>query len=127
MTEKLTELFGKAKDENQKIIGNYIIWQLSTMKNREIAETTAEEFVKGVFKLDDIFKTVISEAKKRASNNCAVMPSTEVFAIVRKAISIDGVVSPQETVGFNPFSEQTGISAPAEKIPASVDFDSLWD
>lgn len=127
MTEKLTELFGKAKDENQKIIGNYIIWQLSTMKNREIAETTAEEFIKGVFKLDDILKTVTSEARKRAHNNCAVMSDSEVFAIVRKAISIDGVVSPEETVGFNPFSEQTEIAAPAEKIPASVDFDSLWD
>ncbi|MGN0618533.1 MAG: hypothetical protein ACI4J7_05890 [Ruminiclostridium sp.] len=123
---KLAELFSKEKDDTAKIIGDYIIWQLDRMNNRELAEKTAEEFTKGIFKLGTILEAVRDEARTRAHGGCAVMSDSEVFEIVRRAIRINGTVTPEETVGYNPFSAEPA-PAPTEKTSASVDFGSLWD
>ncbi|MGN0656082.1 MAG: hypothetical protein ACI4KR_04755 [Ruminiclostridium sp.] len=127
---KLAELFSGEKDDTAKIIGDYIIWQLDRMNNRELAEKTAEEFTKGIFKLGTILEAVRDEARTRAHGGCAVMTSImtsiDVFEIVRRSIRINGAVTPEETVGYNPFSTEPA-PAPTEKTPASVDFGALWD
>ena len=123
---KLAELFSGEKDDTARIIGDYIIWQLDRMNNRELAEKTAEEFTKGIFKLDTILEAVRDGARTRAHGGCAVMSDSEVFEIVRRAIRINGAVTPEETVGYNPFSAEPA-PAPTEKTSASVDFGALWD
>ena len=123
---ELAELFSEEKDDTARIIGDYIIWQLGRMNDRELAEKTAEEFTKGIFKLSSILEEVREAARSRAHGGCAVMTSIDVFEIVRKAIKINGAITPGETVGYNPFSvEPAPVST--EKTPASVDFNALWD
>ena len=123
---ELAELFSEEKDDTARIIGDYIIWQLDRMNDRELAEKTAEEFTKGIFKLSSILEEVREAARSRAHGGCAVMTSIDVFEIVRKAIKINGAITPGETVGYNPFSGEPA-PAPTEKTPASVDFNALWD
>ena len=119
LREKLKELFEKDSKN--------IIWQLGTMKNEELANTTAEEFIKGVFKLTNVWKEVTAYARKKAVNSCAVLTPEEVYAEIRKALKIDKAVEPSETVGFIP----SGM-AQSEKIPApeasslNLDLDELF-
>ena len=129
LKEKLGELFKKDSNRNPQleIASKYIIWQLSVMKNEELADTTAEEFAKGIFKLHEIWKSVTEYARSKAVSQCAVLSEDEVYSKIRELIKIDKAVEPSETVGFI----QPGM-ARAEKIPApetsslNLDLDELF-
>lgn len=128
LKEKLKELFEKGSKNNPqlKIAGEYIIWQLGMMKNEELADTTAEEFTKGVFKLSEVWKSITEYARSKAVNQCAVISDSEIYGKIREALKIDKAVEPSETVGFIP----SGM-AQTEKIPEptslGLDLDALFD
>ena len=129
LKEKLGGLFEKDSNRNPQleIAGNYIIWQLSVMKNEELADTTAEEFTKGVFKLSDIWKSITKYAESKAVNRCAVLTPDEVYTEIRKALKIDKVVEPSETVGFIPSGMVQKPTAPVpEPSSLNLDLDELF-
>ncbi|MGN0577663.1 MAG: hypothetical protein ACI4J4_03480 [Ruminiclostridium sp.] len=124
--EIMTKIIEKAKTIDKKRIGEYILWQLENMRNQNVAETTADEFERGIFTLDNIYDKVKEEVRKTVKRNEVSVPDCEVYAMVRKIIAIDGTVKEDE-LPFDPLNGRTTKAAPVEKIPASVDFDSLWD
>ena len=147
MTEtKKTELSAffakdKKRDGFRKIIEDYILWQLSALPDPALADTTADEIIKGIFDMKKICQTVISEAQKQKSGNSAALASYDVFWIVCKELHIDGVITKEDTLGFVPdgFTKSMSVEvhahakteeklqATAKTSPFSVDIDSLFD
>lgn len=121
--EELKKLFGGEKDPNKRTIADYIIWQLSTMENRELAETTKKELLNGTLKLNDVWNGVYEYAKKRAKNNCAMVSSVDVFRVVREHLHIDGVVSDEQAAAFNPLAGKISEAAIPESTVKGVNLD----
>lgn len=112
----------------EKIIAEYIVWQLEKMSNRELAETTAQEIEKGIFTMPKIFAEVQAGARKAAGKAlCVGMTSDEVYKLVRQALKIDGAVPAAETYGFVPSCfAQNAACCPAPVKPvrqAAIDID----
>lgn len=130
LREKLKELFKKVTKGNPQleIASKYIIWQLGNMKNEELANTTAEEFIKGIFKLSDIWKNVTEYARSKAVHQCAVISEDEVYSKIRELIKIDKAVEPSETVGFiqSDMAEPEELPVP-EPSALNLDLDALFD
>lgn len=117
----------------EKIIAEYIVWQLGRMSNRELAETTAEEIEKDVFTMSGVFSEVTKGARAAAGKGaCACLTSDEVFRLVRKALKIDSAIPEVETVGFIPgiYASQPVTAAPIPdelpKAAISLDLDELF-
>lgn len=147
MTEtKKTELSAffakdKKRDDFRKTIEDYVIWQLAALPDEALADTTADEIIKGIFDMKKICQTVISHAQKQKSGNSAALASYDVFWIVCKELHINGVITKEDTLGFVPegFGKsvatevyvpappETALHANAENSPFSVDIDSLFD
>ena len=130
LKEKLKELLEKdSKGSPQlEIASKYIIWQLGNMKNEELANTTAEEFIKGIFKLSDIWKKITEYARSKAVHQCAVLSEDEVYSKIREFIKIDKAVEPSETVGFiqSNTAETEEIPVP-EPSALNLYLDALFD
>ena len=117
----------------EKIIAEYIVWQLERMSNRELAETTAQEIEKGIFTMPKIFAEVQDYAKKHAANTrCACLTNDEVFKAVRQALKIDSAVPETETYGFVPscFTQSPACcpapANPVHKAAIDIDLDELF-
>ena len=140
---ELAEFFAKDKkrDTFRKTLEDYVLWQLSALSDESLADTTADEIIKGVFDMKKICQKVISEAQKQKSGSSAALASWDVFWIVCKELHIDGLLKQEDTLGFVPdgFSKSVSVEVhapakPEEKIasdckntPFSVDIDSLFD
>jgi|GEM_PF-595883 len=141
--KELTGFFAKDKkrDSFRKTIEDYVIWQLAALPDEALADTTADEIIKGIFDMNKICQKVISEAQKQKSGNAAVLASYDVFWIVCKELHIDGILKPEDTLGFvsegftksmavevhAPAKTEEKVQAPAKSSPFSVDIDSLFD
>ena len=117
----------------EKIIAEYIVWQLERMSNRELAEATAQEIEKGIFTMSKIFTEVQDYAKKRAANTrCACLTNDEVFKAVRQALKIDSAVPEAEVYGFVPscFAQNSACCPapvnPVRKAAINIDLDELF-
>lgn len=134
-TEKLMKkLTTEKSNQYEKIIAEYIIWQLERMSNKELSETTAKEIESGVFTMQKIFGEVQAGARKAAGKApCVGMMPDEVYKLVRKALKIDEAVPESEAYGFIPscFSQIAGC-CPAPVNPATkqaaldIDLDELF-
>lgn len=76
--EKIKEEMEKNKTPYVQAIGNYVLTQI------EINLECAKEVVDEKKTLEEAFKKVTEEARKKAVNNCAVLTDEEVFKIVAK-------------------------------------------
>ena len=92
----MKEIFEKLKedlnpsDKYEQYIAEYIVWQLDTMRNQALAETTAKELRDGVFKLSEI---VADLGKEYRSGICS---DEEIYKRTRYDLKIDGAVSKAE-------------------------------
>ena len=147
MTQKnkdaLSAFFAKDKkrDSFRKTIEDYVIWQLSALHDEALADTTADEIIKGILDMKKICQKVISHAQKQKSGSSAALASYDVFWIVCKELHINGVITKEDTLGFVPdgFTKSMSVEvhahakteeklqAPAKTSPFSVDIDSLFD
>ncbi|MBR1833491.1 MAG: hypothetical protein IJ784_13880 [Ruminiclostridium sp.] len=141
--DSLSAFFAKDKkrDSFRKTIEDYVIWQLAALPDKTLADTTADEIIKGIFDMKKICQTVISHAQKQKSGNSAALASYDVFWIVCKELHINGVITKEDTLGFVPdgFTRSMSVEvhahaktkeklqAPAKTSPFSVDIDSLFD
>ena len=94
MSINITELRQalNARNEHEKAIADYIVWQLAAMENEALAETTAKEIINKVFKLSDAVKAVSDLARKNGGG-CSDVAG---YKAVREYLHIDGVVTDAE-------------------------------
>lgn len=110
------------KDEMLIIFADYICWQLERMSNKELAETTADEIIKGVFTLDKIYKACENYARSASTNKrSAAVPAEKIFEVIRKELKIFDAVSPEEAHGF--YGGMPVNSAPCDTRTTAVDID----
>ena len=87
--EKLKEELNPS-DDYEEYIAEYIAWQLGTMRDQALAETTAKELRDGVFKLSEIVADLRKECRSR------VCPDKIIYKHTRHYLKIDGAVSDAE-------------------------------
>ena len=92
MTQKnkdaLSAFFAKDKkrDSFRKTIEDYVIWQLAALPDEALADTTADEIIKGIFDMKKICQTVISEAQKQKSGSSAAQNLSLWLSSMRKIV-----------------------------------------
>lgn len=94
MSINITELKKAMVDRNEheKAVKDYIVWQLAAMENEALAETTANEIINKVFKLSDAVKAVSDLARKNGGG----VSDQAGYKAVREYLHIDGAVSDAE-------------------------------
>ncbi len=80
----------KTNNEMEQTVLEYIAWQLDTMKNQALAETTAKELKSGIFSI----KAAVKAIKEAAVNG--VCSDENGFRAVRRYLKIGGAVSDAE-------------------------------
>ena len=77
----------KTTSAHEEAVADYIAWQLDTMQDQALAETTAKELTDGTF----LLKNAVSAIRKAAEHG--ICSYVDAFREVRKYLKIDGVVS----------------------------------
>lgn len=85
-----------AKNEHEKAIRDYILWQLAAMQNESLAETTANEIISKVFNLKGAVKAVSDLARQNGGG----VSDQAGYKAVRKYLHIEGAVSDAEAALF---------------------------
>lgn len=133
----MKEIFEKLKEELnpsdafEKAITEYIAWQLDTMHDQALAETTAKELRDGVFKLSEIVSDI------RKASRSGVCSDVEVYSHTRHYLKIDGAVSDAEAALYflrdiprETLSELLGLiksDAPIVSQALDLGLDDLFD
>ena len=89
--EKLKKALA-GKNEHERAISDYIIWQLAAMRNESLAETTANEIINKMFTLSGAVKAVSDLARKNGGG----VSDQAGYKAVREYLHIDGVVTDAE-------------------------------
>lgn len=85
-----------ARNEHEKAIRDYILWQLAAMQNESLAETTANEIISKVFDLKGAVKAVSDLARQNGGG----VSDQAGYKAVRKYLHIDVAVSDAEAALF---------------------------
>ena len=80
------------RNEHEKAIKDYIVWQLAAMENEALAETTANEIINKVFDLKGAVQAVSDLARKNGGG----VSDQAGYKAVREYLRIDGAVSDAE-------------------------------
>ena len=94
MSINITELKKAMVDRNEheKAVKDYIVWQLAAMENEALAETTANEIINKVFDLKGAVQAVSDLARKNGGG----VSDQAGYKAVREYLHIDGAVSDAE-------------------------------
>ena len=80
------------RNEHEKAVKDYIVWQLAAMENEALAETTANEIINKVFDLKGAVQAVSDLARKNGGG----VSDQAGYKAVREYLHIDGAVSDAE-------------------------------